>query len=57
LEEAIFTPPVRDYRARLKEALVMMGVLKTPFVRPPLQPVSDEDKAAIRSALKNLGML
>jgi len=57
LEEAIFAQPVRDYRARLKEALVMMGVLETSHVRPPLQPVSEEERTTIRKALKSLGML
>jgi 4-hydroxy-tetrahydrodipicolinate synthase len=57
LEEAVFAQPVRDYRARLKEALVMMGVLKTSYVRPPLQPVSSEEKEAIRKALKSLRLL
>ena len=55
LEEVIFAPPVRDYRARVKEALRMIGVLKTSFVRPPLLPISDKDKQKIRRALKNLG--
>ena len=57
LEEVIFSPPVRNYRARLKEALVMMGVLKTPYVRPPLQPISEKERKQIRRALKDLGML
>ncbi len=55
LEEVIFSPPVRDYRARVKEALKMIGVLKTSFVRPPLLPVSNRDKERIKKALKNLG--
>ncbi|MCS7230419.1 MAG: dihydrodipicolinate synthase family protein [Candidatus Kryptonium sp.] len=55
LEEVIFAPPVRDYRARVKEALRMIGVLKTNFVRPPLLPVSSKDKEKIKKALKNLG--
>jgi 4-hydroxy-tetrahydrodipicolinate synthase len=55
LEEVIFSPPVRDYRARVKEALRMIGVLKTSFVRPPLLPVSNRDKEKIKKALKNLG--
>lgn len=57
LEEIIFSPPVRNYRARLKEALVMMGILKTPYVRPPLQPISEEERKSIRKVLKDLGML
>lgn len=56
LEEAIFASPVRDYRARLKEALVMMGVLRTAYVRPPLQSISDEEKEKIRKTLKDLNL-
>jgi len=55
LEQVIFAPPVRDYRARVKEALKMIGVLKTSFVRPPLLPVSSKDREKIKNALKNLG--
>jgi len=57
LEEAIFAPPVRDYRARLKEALVMMGVLRTSHVRPPLRQVSVEERVKIREAIKTLGLI
>lgn len=57
LENAIFAPPVRNYRARLKEALVMMGIIKTTFVRPPLTPVSREEREELRSILKSLKML
>ncbi|RLG77801.1 MAG: hypothetical protein DRO12_01265 [Thermoprotei archaeon] len=57
LEEVIFAPPVRNYRARLKEALAMMGVLETTYVRPPLQPVPNEEKEKIRAVLKQLKLL
>ena len=57
LEEVIFAKPVRDYKTRLKEALVMMGVLKTAYVRPPLRPISNEERARIREILKKLRML
>lgn len=57
LEEVIFAPPVRDYRARLKEALVLMGVLEKPYVRPPLQPISEVERTRIRDVLKRLGLL
>jgi len=53
LEEVIFAPPVRNYRARLKEALVMMGILKTAYVRPPLQPISEEERKRLREVLKD----
>jgi 4-hydroxy-tetrahydrodipicolinate synthase len=57
LQEVIFAPPVRNYRARLKEALVMLGVLKTSYVRPPLQPISGDEKEKVRMVLKELKML
>jgi len=57
LEEVIFAPPVRNYRARLKEALKMLGVLKTTYVRPPLTPISSEEREKIRQVLKSLGLL
>jgi 4-hydroxy-tetrahydrodipicolinate synthase len=57
LEEIIFAPLVRDYRARLKEALVAMGILRTAYVRPPLKPISNEERKRIRKSLKDLKML
>jgi len=57
LEEVIFAPPVRNYRARLKEALAMMGVIDTTYVRPPLQPVPSEEKEKIRAVLRQLKLL
>jgi 4-hydroxy-tetrahydrodipicolinate synthase len=57
LEEAIFVSPVRNYRARLKVALNMMGVLDATYVRPPLQPVPKGDVRAIRSVLRKLRMI
>jgi 4-hydroxy-tetrahydrodipicolinate synthase len=36
LEEAVFGPPVRDYRARTKAALHAIGVIDHATVRPPL---------------------
>ena len=57
LEEVIFAPPVRNYRARLKEALKMLGILKTTYVRPPLMTVPSEEKEKIRQVLKGLGLL
>ncbi|MGQ9514700.1 MAG: dihydrodipicolinate synthase family protein [Thermoproteota archaeon] len=57
LEEVIFAPPVRDYRARLKVALKIMGVLETEFVRPPLLAINREEEERIRATLKNLRMV
>jgi len=57
LADAIFAPPVRDYRARTKEALVMLDVLDRATVRPPLLPVSDEEREEVRLALQRAGLL
>ncbi|MBS7636405.1 dihydrodipicolinate synthase family protein [Candidatus Bathyarchaeota archaeon] len=57
LENVIFAHPVRNYRARLKEALAMMGIIKTTYVRPPLTPISKEEREKLRDVLKDLKML
>ncbi|MBA2488069.1 MAG: dihydrodipicolinate synthase family protein [Chloroflexi bacterium] len=58
LIEAVFgRPPVRDYRARVKEGLRMQGVIPSATVRPPLLPVSEADRQALREALAGLGLL
>lgn len=57
LEKVLLGPPVGNYRARLKEALVMLGVIRTAFVRPPLKPIPSEEREVIRSTLKKLQML
>jgi 4-hydroxy-tetrahydrodipicolinate synthase len=51
LSDAIFAPPVRNYRARTKEAFVMMGILNSAVTRPPLLPISDAERADLRRAL------
>ena len=43
--DAVFAPPVRDYRARCKEVLVMQGILKHAHMRPPLTPVGPDSFA------------
>lgn len=57
LADVIFAPPVRNYRARLKEALVMLGVLKRAYVRPPLMPISEAERKLVRRALEKAGLL
>ncbi len=57
LVRACFAKPVRDYRARIKEGLVMQGVLKSAMVRPPLFPVDDAARAEVRAALVHAGLL
>jgi 4-hydroxy-tetrahydrodipicolinate synthase len=57
LERAMFAPPVRDYRARAKEALVMQGIIPRATVREPLLPISPADRQAMRDAMLAAGEL
>ncbi|MEO8357734.1 MAG: dihydrodipicolinate synthase family protein [Chloroflexota bacterium] len=57
LADAIFAPPVTDYRARTKQALKMLGVLNNATVRPPLLPISEGECKVIQRALQAAGLL
>ncbi len=57
LIRAAFAPPVRDYRARLKAALVAQGILPTAVVRPPLLPLDDAGMRRIREAVEAVGLM
>jgi 4-hydroxy-tetrahydrodipicolinate synthase len=56
LEEAVYGPPVRDYRARTKVALKHLGVIESTVMRPPLTEVSAEAADAVRRALDRAGI-
>jgi 4-hydroxy-tetrahydrodipicolinate synthase len=56
LADVIFAAPVGDYRARMKEALAMLGVIDTTYVREPLLPVSAEQRSLIRRTLAEVGL-
>ncbi|HUQ43183.1 MAG TPA: dihydrodipicolinate synthase family protein [Candidatus Limnocylindria bacterium] len=57
LEEAVYGPPVRDYRARTKVALRELGVIESTVMRPPLTEVSDAAAAVVRDALRAADLL
>jgi len=57
LADVVFAPPVTDYRARTKEALVMLGVLEEATVRPPLLPISAAERDALKQSLRQAGLL
>jgi len=57
LVDALFASPVRDYRARCKEVLVMQGILKDAHMRPPLTPIGPEDRQRLKRALEEAGEL
>jgi 4-hydroxy-tetrahydrodipicolinate synthase len=42
---------------RMKEALAILGRIPAAYVRPPLTPVSDEERDRIRLALREAGLL
>lgn len=49
----IFAAPVRNYRARTKEALCELGVLHSSAVRRPLLELADEERQRVRQAVRN----
>ena len=51
LAGVLFARPVRNYRARIKEALRLLGVLPNAVVRPPLLPLSGGERWAVAEAL------
>jgi dihydrodipicolinate synthase/N-acetylneuraminate lyase len=55
--DVIFAPPVRDYRARIKHALMLLGVIDEAHVRPPLRPLSREARELVARGLKDGGLL
>ncbi len=55
LEETLFAQPVRDYRARTKAALKMMGIIRSDYMRPPLLRTGEAERARIEAALKEAG--
>ncbi len=56
LAEALFARPVRNYRARVKEALHQLGVLPSAVVRPPLLPLDEAERRAVADALSGLDL-
>ena len=46
-----YAPPFVDMHNRMKEALAMLGRIPAAHVRPPLTPIPDAERQAIRGAL------
>ena len=57
LADVVFAPPVANYRARLKEGRVMLGVLESASVRPPLLPIPDHERDLLRRTMAEVGLL
>jgi len=54
LADALFASPVRNYRARLKEALRLLGVIPSAHMRPPLLDLDAAENDAVRRALADV---
>lgn len=57
LADVVFAAPVANYRARLKEVLVMQGVIESAHVRPPLIPISAEERDRLKQTLIEVGAM
>jgi 4-hydroxy-tetrahydrodipicolinate synthase len=56
LVSAFYAPPFVDMHNRMKEALALLGRIPAAHVRPPLTPVSDDERHRIRLALRASGL-
>ena len=56
LVNVFYAPPFVDMHNRMKEALAMLGRIPAAHVRPPLTPVSDDERHQIRLALRSAGL-
>jgi 4-hydroxy-tetrahydrodipicolinate synthase len=54
LVDVLFASPVRNYRARMKEALRLLGVLPSATVRPPLLPLAECERRAVADVLSRV---
>ena len=56
LVNVFYAPPFVDMHNRMKEALAILGRISAAHVRPPLTPVSDDERHRIRLALRAAGL-
>jgi 4-hydroxy-tetrahydrodipicolinate synthase len=57
LARGIFAPPVRNYRARMKEALTLLGAVERATLRPPLLALDSGEKEMVARLLKKTGLI
>ncbi|HEV8440410.1 MAG TPA: dihydrodipicolinate synthase family protein [Methylomirabilota bacterium] len=57
LVNVFYAPPFVDMHNRMKEALVILGRIPAAHVRPPLTPISDDERYRIRLALRAARLL
>lgn len=56
LVRVFYAPPIVDMHNRMKEALVILGRISQAVVRPPLQPIGEDERERIRKALDKAGL-
>jgi 4-hydroxy-tetrahydrodipicolinate synthase len=56
LVAVFYAPPFVDMHNRMKEALAILGRIPAAHVRPPLTPVSEDERHRIRLALREAGL-
>ena len=56
LVSVFYAPPFVDMHNRMKEALALLGRIPAAHVRPPLTPISDDERQRIRLALRVAGI-
>jgi 4-hydroxy-tetrahydrodipicolinate synthase len=56
LVAVFYAPPFVDMHNRMKEALVLLGRIPAAHIRPPLTPVPEVERQAIRRALQAAGL-
>jgi 4-hydroxy-tetrahydrodipicolinate synthase len=57
LARGIFAAPVRNYRARLKAAMKLMGVLDEAVMRPPLLALNESENQFVRDLLRQADLI
>jgi 4-hydroxy-tetrahydrodipicolinate synthase len=57
LVSVFYAPPFVDMHNRMKEALTILGRIPAAHVRPPLTPISEDERHRIRLALRASGLL
>jgi 4-hydroxy-tetrahydrodipicolinate synthase len=50
-------PPIRDYRPRMKEVLVLQGLIRHAAVRPPQLPVDDAERVELERLAAQAGLV
>jgi 4-hydroxy-tetrahydrodipicolinate synthase len=56
LVQAFYAPPFLDMHNRMKEILVLMGLMDKAIVRPPLMKLSDAEINILRDAINISGI-